>query len=704
MRAIAWLLAIGVALAAAPAAWAGETAVPVTKVTAFSSGVAYFEHNGKVAGNAEVQLKFKTDGMSDMLKSLVVLDLGGGTVSSVNYASSEPLTRALKSFGIDISGAPSLAELLQQVRGAEVAVMAPEKITGKILDVEIKTRHVLPSNTIIQEHFLTLLAPEGMKTIPLDTIRSIALTNEKLNSELNKALALLVESRDTETKAVQINFAGDGDRPVRIGYIAEAPVWKTSYRLILSDEKKDEATLQGWAIVENTSDYDWESVDLTLVAGRPISFVEDLYTPLYMARPVVQTERYASLRPRTYEEGIKADKGVLALREEAEDAMGGAGGPLADARRETRKAAETSRFRANRALAAAPGAPSAARPGGESLERAAQAALDRGVSAVATGQAIGELFSYHIKTPVALPRRKSAMLPIVNQAVKARKLSIYNQGTLATNPLNGVWLTNSTPSSLLAGPVTVFDGGTYAGDAQLGNFPPADKRLLSYAVDLKLTVDPSASTAQRIVAAKIVRGILTVSRRHEFTQSYLLKNKADQEKVVLIEHPFNNDRKLLEPAEPLEKTPAFYRFEVKVPATKTGKFDVKEERIDTQSVAILPTDIGSLQMYATNGEIPEKVRTALADAMKRKNALSAAEHELNQLQQRIQALRREQDDIRKNMAALDRSSQGYQRFEKKLLDSETQIETLQKQLDDKRAGVDKARKDLEDFLGQLNVE
>ncbi|MBM4031279.1 MAG: DUF4139 domain-containing protein [Planctomycetes bacterium] len=696
MKRAVWLLAIA---ACVPATLGGEAAVPVTKVTAFSSGVAYFEHNGKVTGSAEVQLKFKTTGMSDMLKSLVVLDLGDGTVGSVNYASSEPLTRALRSFGIDISGAPTLAQLLQQIRGAEVAVMAPEKLTGKILGVEVKTRHILPSNTIVQEHLLSLLTAEGMKSVPIETIRSIALTNEKLNTELNKALALLVESRDTESRAVQINFVGEGDRPVRIGYITEAPVWKTSYRLVLSDEKKEEATLQGWAIVENTSDYDWEKVDLTLVAGRPISFVEDLYTPLYLDRPVVQTERYASLRPRTYEEGIKADKNVLALKAEreeadmalAEDAQGGEG----------RRAA--TRFRANRALAAAPGAPPAAKSM-EQLERAAAAALDRGVSAVASAQAIGELFSYHIKTPVTLPRRKSAMLPIVNQAVKAKKLSIYNPGTLPTNPLNGVWLTNSTPSSLLAGPVTVFDAGTYAGDAQIGNFPPGDKRLLSYAIDLKATIDPTATSSQRIVSASIVRGVLNIKRRNEFVQTYMIKNKAEQEKVVLIEHPFQADRELLGPKEFAEKTPQFYRFEVKVPGAKTGQFPVKEQRFDPQTIAILPCDVGQLQSFTSSGEIPEKVRTALAEAIKRKSALAVAERELNELQQRIQTLRREQADTRENMKAVERSSQAYQRFEKKLLDSETQIETLQKQLEDKRAGVQNTRKDLEDYLNQLNIE
>ena len=688
MRTMAWVLAIalGVGLGAA----AGEESVPLTRVTSFSSGVAYFEHNGKVSGDAEVLLKFKTDQINDMLKSLVPLDLGGGTVSGVSYASREPLTRALKSFGVDISGEPTLGQLLKQVRGADVILSAPEKITGKILGVETRTRQLLNPPTVVQQEFLDLLTAGGIKSVALDTVSGITLADEKLNSELNKALALLVESRDTESKAVRISFSGKGDRDVRIGYIAEAPIWRTSYRLVLSDEKKEEAAMQGWAIVENTSDTDWNKIELTLVSGRPISFIQDLYTPLYVNRPVVQPELYASLRPQQYDEGIKADRNVLALQAT----------PPARARAELRRDAM-----ANRQLAAAPGGGAAPMEAGEAEGRpAVDMALRQGVTAMATGKAVGEVFTYLIKTPVTLPRRQAAMLPIVNQAVKARKVSIYNAAVLASNPLNGFWLTNDTGLSLLAGPVTVFDGGTYAGDAQIGNLSPNDKRLLSYGIDLKVAVDPSASSSQRIVAAKIVRGVLECSRRLEFTQTYLIKNKADQERTIVVEHPFTNERKLIEPAEALEKTPAVYRFETKVPAASSGKFLVREEQVATQSVAILPSDVGQLQWYATNGEIPQKVRDALAGVITRKNALTLAERELNELQQRIQALRREQADVRANMGALDRNSQGFQRFEKKLLEMETQIEDLQQKQDAKRTEVEKLRRDLEDQLSKLNVE
>src|SRR5208282_104101 len=100
-----------------------------------------------------------------------------------------------------------------------------------------------------------------------------------------------------EKKKLVLHFTGTGKRRVRIGYILEAPVWKTSYRLVLGDASSH--LLQGWALVENTSDTDWRNIALMLVSGRPITFTMDLYQPLYIQRPEVQLELYQSLLPKT---------------------------------------------------------------------------------------------------------------------------------------------------------------------------------------------------------------------------------------------------------------------------------------------------------------------------------------------------------------------------------------------------------------------
>jgi hypothetical protein len=698
-----------VAAMALPAVSA-EVNLPVTKVTSYNSGVAYYEHNGKVSGDAQVLLKFKAAQINDILKSLVPQDLSGGGTANVSYASQEPLARALKSFSVDISANPSLGMLLDQVRGAEVALSAPDKVTGKILGVEKRKQQVLPSNVLIDKEYLNVDSPDGIRSISLDSISAITLTDPKLNDELSKALALLVESRDSDRKSVQVNFAGTGERAVRIGYIVEAPIWKTSYRLVLGDKATktgSAARLQGWAILENTSDFDWNNVDLTLIAGRPISFVQDLYTPLYVPRPEVKPELYASLRPQMYEEGMEA-KGEALAELKPQEAMKARRGVAADRAR---------------GLAAAPAAaPAQARPGvsgamaaehfdASMAEQAAKQreALQQGVQAVAAAGSVGELFQYHIQMPVTLPRRKSAMLPIVNQDVQARKVSIYNQSVLPKNPLNGVWLTNDTNLSLLAGPVTVFDGGAYAGDARLDNLAAGEKRLLSYAIDLEMAVDPTSQSTQKIVSARIVRGVLHITRRDEYTQVYALKNKAGEERTVVVEHPRDNYRKLLKPAEPAEMTPSVYRFEVNVPAAAPGKpaedkFTVQEERVYQEAMEILPFDVGTVMMYVSNKEIPSKVRDALAEAAKRKNALADAQRLLDQTQEQISAQQSERSQLPPVMNALDRAGQAYKTYEKKLMAIEARLDQLRTDQAEQQDKVNELQKSLADYLNSLSVE
>ncbi len=302
--AIAFLTIVAAAITAAAAEQSKDVNLPLKRVILFNSGVGFFEHSGKVDGNAKVEMKFKVDQVNDLLKSMVVEDLDGGQISTVNYGSKDPITKTLKSFSIDLTANPTLAQLLQQVRGERVELEAPNKFSGIILGVETRKKQV-GKDTIIDEDILNLLCDEGFHAVPMDTIATLRLSNAKLDAELRKALALLASAHDTDKKDVELSFLGQGQRRVRVGYIQESPVWKTTYRLVLSDEKP---LLQGWAIVENTSEEDWSNVNLSLVSGRPISFVMDLYQPLYVPRPEVQLELLTSLRPQTYGQDLAEEK------------------------------------------------------------------------------------------------------------------------------------------------------------------------------------------------------------------------------------------------------------------------------------------------------------------------------------------------------------------------------------------------------------
>ena len=237
--------------------------------------------------------------INDILKSLVVQDFGGGKISTVTYGSRDPVTKTLGSFGINLNGNPTLGQILTQVRGEPVEVAAPNPIVGTLLGVEKKTESVGEGAA---PHRGTGIchSPDGGRVsfTALANVQRIRLTNPALNAELHQALAVLASNHDAQKKTVSITFDGTGSRQARVAYLTETPVWKTSYRLVLDDDKPP--YLQGWAIVENTTEQDWRNVTLSLVSGRPISFTMDLYQPLYNPRPIVQPELYANLRPQTY--------------------------------------------------------------------------------------------------------------------------------------------------------------------------------------------------------------------------------------------------------------------------------------------------------------------------------------------------------------------------------------------------------------------
>src|SRR5271166_3461196 len=277
--------------------------LPISQVVLFSSGVGYFQREGEVQGNSRIDLTFPVQDINDLIKSMVLSDLGGGHISAVSYDSQAPVDKTLRSFAINLTNNPSFGQILNQARGEKVEAVLqqtnttqPGTMTGVIMGVEKKKEAV--GKEAVESEFVNLWCAEGMRSVKLGEVQRVRFLNPVMDSEVKKALEVLSLSHDTQKKAVSLAFAGEGKRAVKVGYVVENPIWKTSYRLVL--DKKDRPFLQGWAVVENTQDEDWNNVRMGLVAGRPISFQMDLYQPLYVSRPVVEPELFASLRPPTY--------------------------------------------------------------------------------------------------------------------------------------------------------------------------------------------------------------------------------------------------------------------------------------------------------------------------------------------------------------------------------------------------------------------
>jgi hypothetical protein len=281
-----------------------DNALPIKQVVLFNSGVGYFERGGEVTGDSHVDLAFPAADINDLLKSLVLQDLGGGRISTVSYDSQDPVDKILHSFAIDLNSNPTFGQILNQARGEKIEIQLlskdkaiPAKLTGTIVGMETRTVHDDKHNPVTTD-VLNLMSPEGLQSIPLEQFLGVRFLNPVLDSDFQRALRVLAGSHDLQKKTVSLGFTGQGKRAVKVGYVVERPIWKTTYRLRL--EPAGKAALQGWALVENTSDDDWHDVRMVLVSGRPISFKMNLYDPLYIPRPTVEPDQFASLRPPVY--------------------------------------------------------------------------------------------------------------------------------------------------------------------------------------------------------------------------------------------------------------------------------------------------------------------------------------------------------------------------------------------------------------------
>ena len=669
----------------------GAQSVPVTKVMLFSSGVGYFEHAGSVRGNASTELRFKTSQINDILKSIVLQDEDGGHIGAITYPSLDPLDKTLKSFQVDITRNPSLADLLNQLRGARVTIaIQSEHLTGTILGVEQRQKAPDRGEQPIEVPVLNLMTGASIRSIELPSISSLTLDDPQLQDELTKALTALVQARDQDKKPVTINFRGTGDRRVKIGYVVETPVWKTSYRLLLGDNSS--AYLQGWAMVENQTEADWSNVSLSLVSGRPVSFIMDLYRPLYAIRPVVRPELYAGLTPQKYEDAINARDSVsFAAKSVAGSAIYG-----------TPAASPTVKLRGP------VGYDANGRPDAVQLNEVVVTGALEGIDAASSVQPLGssgrmgELFQYAVGN-VTLARHKSAMLPIVNDSVEVERLSIYNEGVLASHPLNGVRMKNTSGKHLLQGPLTVMDGG-YAGDARIDDLPPGQDRLLSYGVDLEtLATTKWLSSSAAVTTGKIVKGVLWIERHIESSKSYALENKTGKDKTIIIEHPVRAGWTLVDTPKPLETTPAVYRFKGDAPAHKVATLTVKEQSVQTESLAMLPMDVTQLLVYQRTGSIPSNVRDAIAKAIALKNAVTDLDRQIAARTQDINSITVEQARIRENMKTVSNTTQYYQRLLTKLNEQESTLESLHNDRDALTTKRDAARKELEDYLANLTI-
>ncbi len=677
---LALLVLSAAMLVARPPAFAAEPksalSLPLKKVVMFNTGVAYFEHRGEVEGSAEIDMQFDVADVNDLLKSMVLEDTGGGKISTVSCDALAPITETLQTFTVDLTGEPTIGDLLRQIRGERVTVDSQHRVEGVILGIELRQERM--DGEFARREMLNLLTDNGLRSIDLAVVNGIQLANQELDAELRRALTILATGRRSDKKTVRLNFDGEGKRPVRVGYVRESPVWKTSYRLVLRDEQPP--LLQGWAIVENTTEIDWDDVELTLVSGQPISFVMNLYEPLFVNRPEIQQELFGSVLPPMYRLDLaQAEKDFRGkrLNEGGFAGQGGfnGGGGMG--------------FGGGGFGGGGGGAGGGFGGSGPAVQQpfvtSATPVIDHGglggggIESQAVAKDVGDLYEYRIKGPVRIARRRSALLPIVNDEVEAERVSIFNPGVQAKHPLSGLRLHNSTDVHLTQGPVTVFDGGAYAGDSRFEAIKPNSKRLISYAVDLETEVDQSQSTPiSSIVDASIKKkGVLTLQNQRDYVLKYSVKNSGERRKTVLLEYsPTIVGFQIANDVKPAEDTGSMKRFAVEADPGKEATLEVAWRDLEFQDTALRQLTAPAIHSLLAKSVVPKDVKQELQRILDLREEIDTLGIQRTAIDNRLRSIETEQLRIRQNMQVLEKGAELYRRYLDKFNEQEDELEKL----------------------------
>ncbi|MCL2231241.1 MAG: DUF4139 domain-containing protein [Treponema sp.] len=672
---------------ASQAAAQADSPLPLRRVVILSSGMTYYEHSGSLQGASSFNIPFRLNAINDALRTLVIND-SASTNPSVTYQAENTLIETLRSLSVDLSDSPYFAEMLFRLRGAEVIVNIKSSYevndviknennipvfhnilyTGRITGIEY--RQSVGINSFTLEPFLILFSSsnEGMVSIGISNIDSIRFTDPIIERDINRALDLIASSRNSHSRDLTVNLPGTARRNVTISYVIPSPVWKVSYRLDLGATRP---LFQGWAIIDNDSDTDWNNVELSLVAGRPASFIQELYPPYYVTRPVMPLAIAGTAAAQTHERSVQ-DRSVLERTVQAESMAAMAPSPTA------------ARLRTESAM--------------YEMADSSSNTVQGGTVQTASGSDAGGQFEFTIRNRINLNRRMSAMFPLVESPIEARKILIYSgQGRF---PRLGAEITNTTGMKLPAGPITVFDG-VYAGDALIDFWNTGEKRFISFGEDLSVTASLGTATTNNISTVNISGGVMTINRSLVYSRTYSFNNSASQAKQLVIEHRKTAQTELVTPSA-TEETAEIYRFNVTLNANRETSLAVNERRQISERIALTGQNINSLVSYSSNQEIPANVRAALARAAELRRAIEAADASIRDVQAQRERLTTDQDRIRRNLEAAGNQTPQGQEYLRRLVALDTEIDAASASLARAQNTASNARSAYETYINGLN--
>lgn len=658
--------------------------LPIKRVALFKHGVGYFQRSGEVEGDQLIELGFKASQMNDVLKSLTALDHGGGNFAALSYDSEEPLERRLAELNMDIPEKGAISAFLDRLKGARVALPRGDKeLEGVVVGIEEVQR--TENQSVVKDAHLAVLAEGGrLVRIPLLEVEELKLLDDSVQRDLQSLLDIFFSGLRKDRKRLSIQALGQGPRKILLSYVIEAPVWKTSYRIVLPGDEKEKPLLQGWALVDNTTEDDWEQVSLSLVAGLPISFIHDLYTPRYRQRPIVRVEEEAAVAPPVVEAGMMMDMDELACEE-----------PEGEYEEDV-DMLRSAPMRAKRMMA--PGPP----PPQPSMAQAAR----ESVQVHTRTQEVGDLFTYEITQPVDIGRSRSALVPILQTETDMERVALYNQEIRDKNPMTAFRIKNNTGLTLEGGPVTVFEADSYVGEAMLDTMRQEDERITPYSVELGITVKHEESHVREDYTRVVKSGTYIYKYYRQLRKTtYEFNSRLDREIVAYLDHRFQHNVREDTP-EPVEITDNFWRFKVDLARKKTTKFTVSEVSEQAESIEITGIAKTAIRQMVSEKLISEKIKAALEKIADKAEEIEDIEETIRKKEKAEQKIEKGQKRLRENLKALGNTTEEAKlrhKYVSSLGKEEERIEKLRHEVAGLREKLERERDVLDNMVEELDL-
>jgi hypothetical protein len=737
--------------------------LPVKRVVLYKNGVGYFEHTARVRGTEELSIDFTTAQLNDVLKSLTAVDLGDGRVSSVRYNSIAPLDERLKSLRLPFGEQVTQAEYLTALRGARVEVRSGSATaTGRLLSVE-KVRRQRGKDDFEDVTSFSVITDAGeMRSFDLGAGTSVRIADRELTDEVGRYLSLIGSSRARDVRRMSFTASGSGERDIFVSYISEVPIWKSTYRILIPEKAGEKPLLQGWAIVDNTIGEDWKDVQLSLIAGAPQSFVQNISQPFYSRRPEIPLPESVMLTPQSHEATVEATNGLAALSPGGANATTSLGGIVKDqtgavvrnakvtVRNEETGAAQVATTDAqgryhfndiqagNSAMfvratgfqrydltnvylgvgrnneidatlsvgAASETVEVSAQPATVETETAEMSAVAEKQGTEAEGKSAGDFFEYKIKQKITIGKNQSALVPILQGHIEAEKVTLWNRESA---PLLALWVKNTSGQVLDSGSFDVLEADTFAGEGVLETIHPDERRLLSYAGDAAVHVKYADESSEKpYTHVRIAKGVMTLTKEQRGTSKFTIRNADADARQVIVEFPVEDGWKLAPGSpQPEETSESYYRFRVPVDAGKTAELTVETVHPEEERYELTNLGDEEVELLSDQKRMTPAMHQAFERILKQKEKIDDISIQMSTRKQESDQIAADQSRIRENMKALKGSSEEkalLQRYVGQLDSEESRLAVLRKEMADLTAQDTAAKAEFDRMILEVNVD